>query len=133
MQRQAGIAAINVVVGIAVLAALGGGFFGWQKMDEAGRLRNQLTNTRNDLDKARADLKKAAQDVALAAKEAKELKVATERLTSERDTVRTSMETEQANGVRLREELAIAKDQVSYLSARTSKDVVRGMPKSPGL
>ena len=26
-------------------------------------------------------------------------------------------------------ELALVKDQVSYLSARTSKDVVRGMPK----
>ena len=131
MRKQRGIAAINVVVGIAVLAALGAGFFGWQKMDEADRVRNQLSAARSDLDKARADLKKAAQEVAAAANEAKALKVTTERLTSERDTVRTSMETEQANGVRLREELALAKDQVSYLSARSSKDVVRGMPKAP--
>ena len=122
--------AVAVVAGVAVLAALGAGFFAWQKADEAGRLRSQLAAARSDLDKARADVKKAAQEVAAASKEAKELKVSTERLASERDTVRTSLETAQAAGERLRAELALAKDQVSYLSARTSKDVVRGMPKS---
>jgi uncharacterized protein (DUF3084 family) len=129
MQRQAGVSTIALAAGLAVAAALGAGFFAWQKTEEAGRLRSELTRTRSDLDKARADVKKAAQDVAAASKEAKELKVATERLTAERDTVRSSMEAEQATGVRLRAELSLAKDQVSYLSARSPKDVVRGMPK----
>jgi len=121
---------VAVVAGLAVLAALGAGFFAWQKASEADRLRSELTIARGNLDKARADVKKAAQDVAAAAKEAKELKVATERLTAERDSVRSSLETAQASGEQLRGELALAKDQVSYLSARSSKDVVRGMPKS---
>ena len=121
---------VGVVAGLAVLAALGAGFFAWQKASEADRLRSELTIARSNLDKARADVKKAAQDVAAAAKEAKELKVATERLTAERDSVRSSLETAQAAGEQLRGELALAKDQVSYLSARSSKDVVRGMPKS---
>ena len=129
MQKQAGMSVVAVVAGVAVLVALGAGVFAWQKADESGRLRSQLASARSDLDKARADLKKAAQDVATTSKEAKELKVATERLTSERDTVRTSLETAQASGEQLRAELALVKDQVSYLSARTSKDVVRGMPK----
>ena len=121
---------VAVVAGLAVLAALGAGFFAWQKASEADRLRSELTIARGNLDKARADVKKAAQDVAAAAKEAKELKVATERLTAERDSVRSSLETAQAAGDQLRGELALAKDQVSYLSARSPKDVVRGMPKA---
>jgi hypothetical protein len=44
--------------------------------------------------------------------------------------VRTSLETAQAAGEQLRADLALAKEQISYLSARASKDVVRGMPKS---
>jgi hypothetical protein len=57
--------------------------------------------------------------------------VATERLVAERDAVRTSLETAQAAGDQMRSELALAKDQVSYLSARSPKEVVRGMPKAP--
>jgi uncharacterized protein (DUF3084 family) len=131
MQRQTGVSAVAVVAGIAVLAVAGVGFVAWQKAGEADRLQSELAIARSGLDKARADVKKAAQDVAAAAKESKELKVATERLTAERDAVRTSLETAQANGEQLRGELALAKDQVSYLSARSSKDVVRGMPSAP--
>jgi uncharacterized protein (DUF3084 family) len=129
MRKQGGNTAIVAVIALAVVGAAG--FFGWTKMSEADRLRSELANTRSERDKARADLKKAAQDVANASKEAKELKVMTERLTAERDSVRASMENEQATGVRLRAELQLAKDQVSYLSARSSKDIVRGMPRTP--
>jgi len=121
---------VALVAGLAVVAAAGAAFFAWQKTGEADRLRSELAIARSDLDKARADVKKAGQDVAAAGKEVKDLKVATERLTAERDAVRTSMETAQANGERLRADLALAKDQISYLTARSSKDVVRGMPKS---
>jgi hypothetical protein len=76
-------------------------------------------------------MKKAAQEVAAANKESGQLKIATERLTAERDAVRKAMEDQQAAGVQMRADLALAKEQISYLSARTSKDVVRGMPKAP--
>jgi uncharacterized protein (DUF3084 family) len=122
---------VAAVAGIAALAALGAGFFAWQKTSEADRVRSELTIARRDLDKARVDVKKAAQDVAAAAKEAKDLKVATERLVAERDAVRASLETAQAAGDQMRGELALVKDQVSYLSARSPKEVVRGMPKAP--
>lgn len=120
-----------VVAGIAVLVAAGAGFMAWQKMSQADKLQAELYTVRGELDKARVDVRKATQDAAMAAKESKELKVAVERLNQERDAVRSTIENEQANGVRLRAELALAKDQVSYLSVRTSKDVVRGMPKAP--
>ena len=120
-----------VAAGVAVLVAAGAGFLAWQKMSQADKLQAELTTVRAGLDKARVDERKARQDAAAAAKESKELKVAIDRLNQERDAVRSTIETEQANGVRLRAELALAKDQVSYLSARSSKDVVRGMPKAP--
>jgi len=131
MRRDSGISVVAVVAVLAVLAAGGAGYFAWRNMAQLDRLQSELDTTRSGLDKARADLRKAAQDVAAASKEAKDLKVATERLSGERDAVRASMENEQATGVRLRAELALAKDQVSYLSARSSKDVVRGMPRTP--
>jgi len=130
MRRESGISLVAVVAALAVLAAGGAGFLAWQNMVQLDRLQSELSTTRSGLDKARADLRKAAQELAAASKEAKDLKVATDRLTAERDAVRTSMENEQAAGVRLRAELALAKDQVSYFSARSSKEVVRGMPKS---
>ena len=121
---------MGAVAALAGMLALGAGFFAWQKTSEAGRLRSELTAVRSEMDKARFDAKKHAQELAAAAKEQSAHKVTAERLTAERDSVRASMETEQATGVQLRAELALAKDQISYLSARTPKEVVRGMPKS---
>jgi uncharacterized protein (DUF3084 family) len=92
---------------------------------------NELQSVRSELDKARLDVKKAAQEVANAGKEVSQLKVAGERLVAERDAVRTSLETAQASGEQLRADLQLAKDQVSYLSARSPKEVVRGMPTTP--
>ena len=121
---------LAVVAGIAVLVAAGAGLVAWQKTSQVAKLQADLTTVRAGLDKAVVDVRKATQEAAAAAKESKELKVAIERLNTERDAVRGMIETEQANGVRVRAELALAKDQVSYFSARSSKDVVRGMPKS---
>lgn len=130
MRSESGVSVVAVVAMVAVLAAAGAGYFAWSNMARLDRLQSELETTRSGLEKARADLRKASQDVAAATKDARDLKVATERLTGERDAVRTSMENEQATGVRLRAELALAKDQISYFSARSSKDVVRGMPKT---
>lgn len=130
MKKQQGMSTVGIAVGVAVVVALGAGVFAWQKSMEADRLLSDLNRTRQELEKARADMKKAAQDVAAAAKETGMLKVTTERLTAERDAVRKAMEDQQAARVQMSAELALAKEQISYLSARTSKDVVRGMPKS---
>ena len=130
MRRQKGMSAVGAVAGVAVVVALGAGFFAFQKGMEADRLMGDLTRTRADLEKARTDLKKAAADVANANKETSQLKIATEQLTAERDSVRKVMVEQQATGEQMRADLALAKEQISYLSARTSKDVVRGMPKT---
>jgi uncharacterized protein (DUF3084 family) len=130
MRRQSGVSVVAVVAVVAVLVAGAAGFFAWRSTSQLDYLQSELNAAHSGLDKARTDLKKASQDLAVASKEAKDLKLMTERLTAERDGVRTSMENEQATGVRLRAELELAKDQISYLSARTSKDVVRGMPKA---
>jgi septal ring factor EnvC (AmiA/AmiB activator) len=122
-----------MVAALAVVAALGAGFFGWRNMAQVDQLQSELNATKSALDKARGDLKKATQDLAAATKDATNLKVATDRLTMERDAVRATIENEQATGVRLRAELELAKDQISYLSARSSKEIVRGMPKNSAL
>lgn len=130
MYRESGVSAVVVVAALAVLAVLGAGYVVWQNTAQIDRLHSELEATKSGLAKTRTELKQAAQDAAAATKEAKDLKVVTERLTGERDAVRISMENEQATGVRMRAELALAKEQISYLSARLSKDVVRGMPKT---
>jgi len=130
MQRQSGITAVGMVAAIAVLAVAGVGFVAWRQYDQAHDLRIELNSTKMGLEKARADLKKATSDFAAASKELSNLKVDSERAFAERDAVRKTMESEQNTGVQLRAELQLAKEQLSYLTARTSKDVVRGMPKS---
>lgn len=130
MRSQKGVSTIAVAV-IAMVAVAGVGYFTWQKIGEVEKLQAELMTTRMALDKARADLKKASNELAAVAKETSQLKVAAERLTAERDSVRKVMEDQQAASVQMRAELSLAKDQISYLTARTSKDVVRGMPKSP--
>ena len=116
---------------VALVAAAGAGFFAWQKMGELERVQADLATTKAGLEKARGDLRKLQQDTAALGKEAGELKIAADQARAERDSVRTFMETEQANGVRLRAELALAKEQVSYLSARSSPGAVKGMPRTP--
>lgn len=130
MRAESGVSVITLVAGLAVIAAAGAGYFAWESTAQLGRVQNELEATKNSLNKLRIDTKQATQDLAVASKDAKELKIATDRLTGERDAVRKSLENEQAAGVQLRADLELAKLQVSYLSARTSKDVVRGMPKT---
>ena len=130
MRRESGVSTVALAGAFALLVAGGAGFLVWQSTGQAGRLQTELDATKGGLNKARAELRQATQDLAGASKEAKDLKLATERLTAERDAVRTALENEQAAGVRLRAELALAKDQVSYLSARSPKDVVKGMPRT---
>jgi uncharacterized protein (DUF3084 family) len=130
MRRQWGITAVGMVGAIAVLAVAGVGFIAWRQYDQAHDLRIELNSTKMGLEKARAELKKVTSDFAAASKELTQLKVTSERAVAERDAVRKTMESEQANGVQIRAELQLAKEQLSYLTARTSKDVVRGMPKS---
>ena len=132
MLRQSGVAAVAIVAGLAVLAAVGAGVFAWSKAEEVDRVRGELAAARQEADKSRAEARKVARESASAAKQAADMKVAVDRLTSERDAVRTTLENAQATGVQLRTELDLAKQQVSYLSARASKDVVRGMPRQPG-
>jgi hypothetical protein len=130
MQRQSGISTAGLVAGVAILAVAGVGFVAWRQYDHAHDLRIEVNSTKLNLEKARADLKKATTELAAATKELAQLKVTSERAVAERDAVRKTMESEQATGVQLRAELQLAKEQLSYLTARTSKDVVRGMPKS---
>lgn len=119
-----------IVAIFALFAAAGGGYLAWQKMSEVDHLQADLNNTKSGLDKARADLRKAQQDATALTKEVTELKISTDQMRAERDAVRTAMENEQAAGVRLRAELALAKEQVSYFSSRAPA-LVRGMPKTP--
>ena len=116
---------------VALLAAGAAGFIAWQQAHEVDRLQADLNNAKLGLDKARVDLRKAQQDAVALTKEVTELKISTDQMRAERDSVRSVIETEQAAGVRLRAELQLAKEQVSYLSARAPAGAVKGMPKAP--
>jgi len=119
------------IIAVLLLAAAGGWFLTWQKMGELDRAQTELASAKLGLDKARADLRKLQQESAALTKEAAELKISTDQMRADRDAVRTAMENEQAAGVRLRADLALAKEQVSYLSSRSPANVVRGMPRTP--
>ena len=118
------------IIAAVLVAAAGGWFLTWQKTSELERVQADLNNAKQGLDKARGDLRKAQQESAALSKEVTELRISTDQMRAERDSVRAVIETEQAAGVRLRAELALAKEQVSYLSARAPA-AVKGMPRAP--
>lgn len=131
LRRESGAVNLAAIVAVvALVAAAGVGFLAWQKMGEVDRLQTDLNKTKLGFDKARVDLRKAQQDVTALAKEVTELKISTDQMRADRDSVRSAMENEQTAGVRLRAELALAKEQVSYFSSR-SPALVRGMPRTP--
>jgi peptidoglycan hydrolase CwlO-like protein len=130
MRRESGVSIIAVVAVLAVVAAAGAGFFAWRSTTQLDRVQNDLSATQSNLEKARSEVRRVQQELAAASNQAKELKVVADRLTAERDGVRASIENEQATGVRLRAELELAKDQINYLASRSTKEIVRGMPKT---
>jgi chromosome segregation ATPase len=131
MHRQSGISVVILVAALAGVIAVGAGFFAWRSTAQLDNVQTDLNATKANLDKARAEVRRISQELAAASKDATNLKVAADRLTIERDAVRVAMENEQSTGVRLRSELELAKEQVSYLASRSTKEIVRGMPKSP--
>jgi septal ring factor EnvC (AmiA/AmiB activator) len=130
MRRESGVSIVAVVAVLAVAAAAGAGFLAWRSTTQLDRVQNDLSATQSNLEKARSEVRKVQQELATASNQAKELKVVADRLTAERDGVRASIENEQATGVRLRAELELAKDQINYLASRSTKEIVRGMPKT---
>ena len=125
-----GVSAVAVVAAVAVLAVGGAGFFAWRSTTQLDRVQNDLSATQSNLEKTRSEVRKTQQELATVSNQAKELKVVADRLTAERDSVRAAIENEQATGVRLRAELELAKDQINYLASRSTKEIVRGMPKT---
>ena len=91
MHKQGGVAAVGVVLILAIVVAGGAGIFAWQKMADSDRYQAEARTLRGELEKARADLRKATADAANATKEASQLKIASERLTAERDAVRQAL------------------------------------------
>jgi septal ring factor EnvC (AmiA/AmiB activator) len=130
MRRESGVSIVAMVAVLAVAAAAGAGFLAWRSTTQLDRVQNDLSATQSNLEKARSEVRKVQQELATASNQAKELKVVADRLTAERDGVRASIENEQATGVRLRAELELAKDQINYLASRSTKEIVRGMPKT---
>ena len=131
-RKQSGAAIMGIVAAVAVAAAAGAGFFAWKSMKDLEAAQTELNNAKNGLDKARRDLTKATQDSQAQSKAAADAKMSADQLRAELGSVRTVLETEQSAGVRIRQDMALLKEQVSYLSARSAPGVVKGMPKGPG-
>jgi chromosome segregation ATPase len=103
-----------------VLAAAGGGFFGWQQHQELGRTKSELTNTRGALDKAAAEARTAKADAASARKELDDQKASFEQMRVERDAAKAFLDTERAHSARLQQDLTLAREQMAYMRSRSS-------------
>jgi uncharacterized protein HemX len=120
MNRQTGISTAGLALVLVLLAAAGGGYFGWQQHQELGRTRADLATTRTGLDKASADARAAKADAATARKELEEQKAALQQARSDADTAKVFLESEKAHSLRLQADLKLAREQMAYLQARSN-------------
>jgi hypothetical protein len=105
---------------LVLLAAAGGGYFGWQQHQELGRTRTDLASTKGALDKASADARAAKADAAAARKELEEQKAALQQARSDADNAKIFLESEKAHSARLQADLKLAREQMAYLQARSN-------------
>lgn len=118
MNRQSGISTAALALVLVVIAAGAGGFFGWQQHQELGRTKSELAQTRTSLDKASADARAAKTEAAAARKELEEQKAALQQARSEADALKVFLESEKAHSVRLQADLALAREQITFLRTR---------------
>lgn len=107
-----------IVALVAIAAAAGAGYYGWQQKQELERTAAELASTRAALSRATGELGKARQTLAEVVKELEQQQAANEKLKSDRDTAVAFLMQEKAYGERVRAELALAQQQIAFLRTR---------------
>ncbi len=111
---------MKIVLAIVVLAAAGGGYFGWQQHEEILRTKADLASAQASLDKASAEARSAKAEAEAARKEVEEQKAALQQARSDLETAGKFLEMEKNHSTRLQQELTLAQEQMAFLRARAS-------------
>ena len=117
---------MKVVLGIVVLAAAVGGYFGWQQHQELMRTKVDLAGAKAALEKASADANAAKTEAAAARKAVEDQKAEVQQAKNDAEAAGKFLEMEKAHSARLQQELTLAREQIAYISARSS-----GSPRLP--
>ena len=105
-----------IPLALAVIVALAAAVFAWQKNQALEETRVALAGANTQLQKTQAELKSISAEIAPLRKESAEQNAALEQLRAELNTAKVFLESERASMVRLREELAMAKEQIAFMS-----------------
>ena len=106
----------TITIVVALAAALAAGGFAWQKHKELNEARAESMAQQVQLAKSRADLAKMGAEVEVLKKNVAEQKMEADKLRAELTTAQAFLEAEKALGLRLREDLAKAKEQLASAS-----------------
>ncbi len=117
---------MKVVLAIVVLAAAVGGYFGWQQHQELLRTKGELASTQATLEKASAEANAARTEAAAARKAVEDQKAELQQAKSDAEAAGKFLEMEKVHSARLQQELTLAREQIAYMSARSS-----GSPRYP--
>ena len=109
---------MRIVALILALAAVGAAALAWHEHQELAETRAELAAAAGQLQKARAGLQAAQTELAALRKEAMAAKLATDQSQADLTAARSFLETEKAVTLRLREDLAKAKEQLADASRR---------------
>ena len=111
---------MKIVLAIVVLAAAGGGFFGWQQHQELARVKSDLSATKASLDQATGEARNAKADAISAKKELEDQKAALQQARVDVDAAKGFLEMEKSHSARLQQELTLAHEQMAYLRGRSA-------------
>jgi multidrug efflux pump subunit AcrA (membrane-fusion protein) len=111
---------MKIVLIIVLLAAAGGGYFGWQQHQDLARLKGEFATTKTALDKANADANAAKTEAAAAMKAVEDQKAELQQAKLDVEAAAKFLEMEKAHSARLQQELTLAREQIAYISARSS-------------
>jgi multidrug efflux pump subunit AcrA (membrane-fusion protein) len=111
---------MKIVLAIVILAAAGGGYFGWQQHQDLQRTKADLATTKASLDQATAEARNAKADAAAARKEVADQKAALQQARSDVESAKSFLEMEKIHSARLQQELTLTREQIAYLRTRSS-------------
>ena len=109
---------MKIVLAIVVLAAAGGGYFGWRQHQDLMQTKSDLAATKTALAKASADANAAKADAAAARKEVEDQKAALQQARIDAEVAGKFLEMEKVHSARLQQELTLAREQMAYMRAR---------------
>ena len=112
---------MRTVALLLALAATGAVAFAWQEHQELAETRAELALANGQLQKARAERQALQTELAALRKEAMAAKLAMDQMQADLTAARSFLETEKAATLRLRDDLAKAKEQLASASRRGSQ------------